>query len=225
MDYFQITTEFSIKVVILMFLAIITCSLTIGAWEKGKQYLLIAVPVALAMFFALLNYNFYNALTISAGALALLSYDIYKSDQLKGILVKMDPRFILRFSTTGLLFIFSVLGGVLVIIHSTYYNPSINLGKRLTEISKQPVQQVMQGQYIDEKVMETVEHQINDLIEPYKNWLKPLMALIVFGVFQFFSNVAYLIYMLLIGPIFKVAKKSGFLKVETITIEKEVFKF
>ncbi len=224
-DYFKISTGFSIQVIGLMFLTIITCSLTIGAWGKWKQYVLISVPVTLAMFLALLNYNFYNALTISTAALLLLSYDIYKSDQLKGILVKMDPRFILRFSNTGLLFIFSVLGGVLVIIHSTYYDPNINLGKKLVEVSEQPIQQLMKGQNVDKTVMVTVEKQINDLVEPYKNWLKPLMGLVVFGIFQFFSNIAYLIYMVAIGPIFKLAKKSGFIKVEKIKIEKENFTF
>jgi len=72
---------------------------------------------------------------------------------------------------------------------------------------------------------DTVATEINKIVEPYKKFLNPLMAVLVFGLIQFLGTVAYLFYSLLIDLIFVLAKKSGFFKLETVTVERETLHF
>ena len=70
-----------------------------------------------------------------------------------------------------------------------------------------------------------VATEVNKIIEPYKKFLNPLMAVMVFGLVQFLGTIAYLFYSLLIDLIFSIAKKIGFFKTETIPAEKQILHF
>lgn len=70
-----------------------------------------------------------------------------------------------------------------------------------------------------------VANEVNKLVEPYKRFLNPVMAILIFGLIQFLGTVAYIVYSIFIGLIFHMAKKTGFFKVETVTAEKETLHF
>lgn len=72
---------------------------------------------------------------------------------------------------------------------------------------------------------ETVSQKVNDLVEPYKKFLNPIMAVLIFGQIQFLGILAYLVYNLFIGGIFKIAKNTGFFKIEKVPAEKETLHF
>ena len=72
---------------------------------------------------------------------------------------------------------------------------------------------------------DTVTSQVNNIIEPYKRFINPIMALLAFGLLQFLGMIAYWIYNLTVDVVFWIAKKSGFLKVEKVPAEQEIIHF
>ena len=70
-----------------------------------------------------------------------------------------------------------------------------------------------------------MENQVNALIEPYKNFVHPIMSLLTFLLFSFYASLAHIIYILTVDILFLLAKKTGFYKVETIQVEQEQLTF
>jgi hypothetical protein len=265
-NFFTLNTEFSIRVVILMVLLAWTFAISVGSWEKGLQYLIIPIPTAVAMFLVIAQMNISFAFLIMLGTAGLLIYDIWKSTRLSKLLIRFEPTIVLKFSTSGLLFLFSVLAGVLVMV-DTEKVQEMNIGKQTAEIVGETLDTAIQTQiqntlsgapqgYLDQidpsvvNMLESfglpsnlsdpmysnpenlgintkviVEAQVNDLIEPYKDFVKPVMALLLFGMFQFYAYIAYLIFSLTVNGIYWVAKKTNFLKIETVQVDKEILKF
>lgn len=224
-NYFNLSTVFAVEVVLLMFLSIVTYSLTIGAWGKWIQYVIIPLPVSCAIFLSLVRFNFYNALTITAVVYLLLCYDVYKAVKLKDLLIKFDPSYILRISTRGLLFIFSVLGGLVLVLNTTYTPNVLNVGEKIAELTDKPIRQMYNVQHLDINLKDVIERQVNDVIAPYKNFINPIMAVLMFGLFRILGSVADFIFTSTINPIFDLAKRTRFFKTEKVMVEKEILKF
>jgi len=243
-----------------------TFAISVGSWERGLQYLIIPVPTALAMFLVMAQFNISYAILMTAVTAGLLIYDIWKSTRLSKLLVRFEPTIILKFSTNGLLFLFSILAGVLVMIDPGTVQ-ELNIGKQTADIVGETLDAAIQTQikntlngapqgYLDQldpsvvnmlesfglptnlndpmytnpenlgiDTKEIVESQVNALIEPYKDFVKPIMALLLFGLFQFYAYLAYIIFSLTVNIIYWVAKKTNFLKTEVIQVDKEILKF
>jgi len=265
-NFFTLDTQFSVIVVILMVLIAWTFAISVGSWERGLQYLIIPVPTALAMFLVMAQFNISYAILMTAVTAGLLIYDIWKSTRLSKLLVRFEPTIILKFSTNGLLFLFSILAGVLVMIDPGTVQ-ELNIGKQTADIVGETLDAAIQTQikntlngapqgYLDQldpsvvnmlesfglptnlndpmytnpenlgiDTKEIVESQVNALIEPYKDFVKPIMALLLFGLFQFYAYLAYIIFSLTVNIIYWVAKKTNFLKTEVIQVDKEILKF
>ncbi len=254
-DIFSISMEFSIEVVLLMLLLVYTFSLTAGGWDKWAPYVMIPVPVALALFLVTyINFPSY-ALFVALGTLLILSYDVYKSVKLKGLLVRFDPKMILRFSTRGVLFVFSVLGGVLFMLHATSLEP-FNVGRKVSEIAGDSIQKIVEEQIDknlsnqmpflgnDPGILKTlgllnspmfgesekglggvVENQVNSMVEPYRNFVRPIMAIITFSIFQFYAYIAHVIFIASVDFVFWMVKKTKFFKTEMAMVEQEHLTF
>lgn len=67
-----------------------------------------------------------------------------------------------------------------------------------------------------------IESKVNTVVEPYKMFIRPLIAMLVYGLFHFIGSIAVFFYGFLVGPIFALAAKLGIVKVERIMVEKEV---
>lgn len=243
---FHFSIEFSIRTVAYMLLSIYTFSLTAGGWDKWKQYVMIPLPVSLAIFITTVIVFPQYAFFVAAGSALLISLDVNKSTQMKKLMVKFDPKMILRFSTKGILFVFSIFGGVLILLNSTQVEP-LNVGQEIYKLIQKPVENIISDQIFpvvnlailesadlastplfektEESVGVIVENQINKLIEPYKNFIHPIIAVLTFALFQFYASLAYVIYILTIDLIFLISKKTGFFKIEMATVEQEQLKF
>ena len=277
-NYFSMSWQLSLQTILLMLFLAYTYSLTIGAWDKTEQYFIVPLPISLAIFVAVLQYNFNYAVLGFILAFLLLTLDVYKATRIKNLLIKFDPKIILRLSTTGILFLFSVLGAVLVILHSASIQTEVNIGQKIAEIVETPLKNVVKGQLessfqdqsmlipgfeldfsnIDpsykplleqagisdtsdlkdlaktsttEKIYEKinvgsiVENQVNKYIEPYKGLIKPLMAVLVFGVFQFYSAIAMLIFITTVDILFMLAKSTKFFNIVEYDVKKQELKF
>ena len=66
-----------------------------------------------------------------------------------------------------------------------------------------------------------IESAVNRFLEPYKKLFSPVMAILIFAIFQFYATIAYYVYFLTINPLFSLLKKIGLIKTEKIQIEKE----
>ena len=232
-NVFTVDAQFSIKIVLLMLLMAYTFALTMGGWRKWEQYLFIPLPVTLGVFFSMIMVIPTYAVLIALGFLLLLMYDVYKSTRLKSLLVKIDPKMILRFSTKGLLFLFSILGGVLVILGTADIEP-VNMGEKIAEFAKEPMENIIRSELPEEahqqllgngNLKQMTETQINNLIEPYRNMVNPLIAIMTFGLFQLYASIAYILYMLTIDLIYLLMKKTGFFKIEIVSVNQEQLKF
>jgi len=66
-----------------------------------------------------------------------------------------------------------------------------------------------------------IESAVNRFIEPYKRLFSPIMAVLIFAIFQFYAAIAYYVYFLTVNPIFSLLKRIGLIKTEKIQVEKE----
>ncbi len=71
----------------------------------------------------------------------------------------------------------------------------------------------------------TVTKEVNKLIEPYKKFVNPIMAIMIFGLVHFLGAAAFFIHTLFVDAIFWAAKKTKFHKIEKVPAEQEILHF
>ncbi len=261
-DFFNFDLKFSILVVAIMVVTLLTFALTVGAWDVWYHSIFTPVSISIGILVALLPFDITYAVIISGTSLLLLTYDTFRSFRLKSILIKFDPIIILRFAARGLLLIFSLLAGTVIILQASGAD-DVNLGKSVAELVEKPIKSQVDSQLKDQlnkqqfylggqdvssildqyginpsdisgenvsdklniDVKTIVENQVNGFLSPYKNLVKPLIAVLVFGLFQLYASASYFVYSVVVAGFFAVAKKSGFLKVKKTTVEKEDLQF
>ncbi len=265
-DYFTLNAPFSILVIILMLLLAWTFALSVGSWGNNMEYLIIPLPASMAIFAVIAPMNLTYGFGLMITSAALLAYDTWRSSKLSAMLIKFEPAIILRFATGGLLLLFSILSGVLLLI-SKEPTQQINIGRQVSGIVgdtldaaiKAQIKNTLDGtsanylQQVDPNITNLlqqfglptnlndpaftdpqnlgidtkaiVETQINNVIEPYKDFVKPVMALMLFATFQFYAYITFIIFNITISGLYWVAKKTGFFRIEKIQVEKEVLKF
>ncbi len=235
-NYFGVTLEYSLKIIVLMLAETYLFSLSVGIWGNWKKHLIVALPPMIGITVVTAQINLFYGITIPAILFVLLCIDIAKSNRLKNTLMIFKPGYIFGLSTGGLLFIFSVMGGLMVILSSPNL-PNIDLGKSLSTIVEPQIRKIVSSQvqglppaiaqgYMDNMSFSAlIESQINNFITPYKNFLHPILAVLMFLLFQFYASIAKIIFSITIGPLFIIAKKLKFFHVEIVTVEKEVLKF
>jgi len=66
--------------------------------------------------------------------------------------------------------------------------------------------------------------QIDRILEPYKKYFRPALAVLVFGLLQIYGAIAYFIYSITIDLILRLLLKSKIIGIEKMQMEKEIFK-
>ena len=66
--------------------------------------------------------------------------------------------------------------------------------------------------------------QIDKILEPYKKYFRPALAVLVFGLLQIYGAIAYFIYSITIDLILRLLLKFKIIGIEKIRTEKEIFK-
>jgi hypothetical protein len=227
-----------------MLLLLITLSLTVAAWRKWEQYLIITLPVGLGLLISTIDKFPQQAPVISLVVILILAYDILNSSHLKNLLLKIDPKMVLRATTKGAVFVLAVFSGIIFFLQAQK-STEVNWGKKAAEIANQyitpaienQVNSQIESQYgipgitdllpggASDEVGKVVESQVNNFINPYKMFVNPILALLTFTIFQFYGGIAYLLYSLLVDLVFYIAKQTGFFKIEKVPAEKEILTF
>ena len=260
-DFFNINIPFSLQVVGLMTLTILTFSLTVGAWDVWYFNILTPLAIAAGIMIPLLSSSTTYALIAGGVAFILMAAESYRSYKIKKLLIKFDALLMLRFAVRGILLVFSILAGLIIIFNASNVK-EIDFGQLIAEVAEKPIkstvnsqlQQTIEKQTIysgysaeevqklldeygieagtgteqitnDLDIKSMIQTQVNDLIAPYKELVRPLIAILVFGLFQLYATVSYAIYSLFVGLIIAIAKKTGLLKIVTETVEKQDLQF
>jgi len=66
--------------------------------------------------------------------------------------------------------------------------------------------------------------QIDKILEPYKKYFRPALAVLVFGLLQIYGAISYFIYSITIDLILRLLLKFKVIGIEKIQTEKEIFK-
>lgn len=138
-DYFTPPLRTLGDISLFLFLIILTYALSIGAWKKWEQYLIIPLPISLGILAALFITNPSYALVAAITAFVLISYDVYIATHTKDLLIKFDAKTILRVSTKGLLFVFALLGAILVFLHSAETSGGFDIGGSIADIAQDQI--------------------------------------------------------------------------------------
>lgn len=214
-------------------LSLYTYSFIIATWEHSLNYYLtpIIFSISIAIMFVSLSYVY--ALIAFLLSLAVALYDTQYSIELSKHLIKFEPKYILRLSTKGILFIFSILAAITVLVNPLHPD-KIHISQDIAQIAQTQFDAVLKGSPdlqtlqgfgdINIDVAGTVQQQVDKFLTPYKQFLMPLLAILIFGVMQFINSLVYLIFSLTITPIFSFSKKIHFLNSELSTVEKEILK-
>lgn len=231
--------EIFLQIGLLMLLLIYTYSLTLGGWNKWEQYLVIPVPVALGIFFVLIQLDLTYALIISVVVALLLMFDVYQTSRLIGLLVKFDPNFILKLSTKGMLFVFALLAAGMLYLATNYSTTKLDI---VTPIKNQintligtqtqlllktnfGIADLTQLDALGLNPQKIISSKVDEFVKNYQHFVTPIVMLIIFSIYQFIGSIASFIFSLTIGPLFGIAKKAGFFKVELTEITKETLHF
>lgn len=260
-----------IFVVIFILLITITHALIAGAWDKWEQYVFGPLPISLGLFINVLPINSAYAMVIFILSYVMLCYEIILASQLKKQMLVFNPRLILKFTTRGIILVFSLSAAILVIV-TAGKQPDLNIGNTVGEfvdqyftkqLNSQLNSQMQQGLTPDQlerlsmfgldpsqfqfgegaeetpyilsnlpadavpelSLKSTVAREVNKLIEPYRRFVNPIMAVLVFGLLQFLGTIAYLFYSLTIDLVFWLAKKTNLFIIDKVPAEKEVLHF
>ncbi len=231
--YFAPPLDLAIKIGLLLLLLLYTQALTIGAWYKKEQYLIVPIPIALGIAIVMFPINYvYAQIALVVSFLLLLSYMV-KATYIMELLTKFKPRLILRVPSKGILFVFSLAAAILTVINPI--DQTFDPAKKLSEIVNNQVMRyvekdatlgpLMNFGMLNLNIANEVENQINQFIEPYRGLFVPLIALVVFALIRSIGFVVNLIYSLTIGGLFLIVKKTGFFRIETEQITRERLKF
>jgi hypothetical protein len=268
-DYFTPALTVLLTIAGLMLAIIYTYSLTIGAWDRWEQFVIVPVPIAFGIFVTLSVINPFYAVVASAVVLAWLSYEVLITTRIKAMLIKFNPKLILRLSARGLLLSFSGIAALMVFVNASNPNFEFDLGGILGKAANEYVQKIVSpkvpkdtdGTTINEElgekaipidpevfgqlgglrmdsnstlgnlgflnldITETVTESVNSAISQYSHFVPPLLALIVFGIFQFLGFLTNIVFLLTVDILFAFAKKAGFFKIQTQTVEQEYLRF
>lgn len=268
--FFSPSLDFMVLVAVLMLLILVTHALIVGAWDKWEQFIFGPISISLGLFITTFPINSAYAVVIFFLSYVLLFYEVILASQLKRQMLVFNPRLVLKFTTKGIILIYSLSAAILVIV-TAGKQPDFNVGNKVgefvdmyftTQINTEMNAQVQEGlspeqmerlsafgldptkfnysdgtetPYILENMANvsipelslknTVANEVNKLVDPYKRFVNPIMAIMVFGLIQFLGTIAYLFYSLSIDIVFWAAKKFGLFTTETVQAEQEILHF
>ncbi len=242
-DYFTPPWQTLVTISVLLLLVLYTYTLTVGAWGKWEQYVVVPFPICTGIFLSLLFLNPAYALLIATGAYFVISYDVWVSTNITRMLIHFDPRTVLRFSNRGVLFTFALLAGVITFLHPSLQTNQFDFGGKLAEITQAQVNSILRSQASTTQdqmgltgfplelsafnldLRSTLKAQIDQIIAPYQQFIPPLIALLVYVLIRFLGSVANFVFNGTASILFKIAKSFGLFHVLHVQVEKEVLSF
>lgn len=101
----------------LLLLVLYTFSLTIGIWNRKIQYLIVPFPIALGILINLVRLNTTYAVLLGLLTYLIILYDIMWATRVMNNLIRFHPAVILKTSTKGIIFLFSLIGSLYILVN------------------------------------------------------------------------------------------------------------
>lgn len=254
-EFFKPELNFALKVILIMIAGLYTYTLTIGAWKKWEQYLIVPLPFAIGIIVALFGPSPLYATIIGLVSALLIANEIHIATQLKNNLIKFKPYLVLRQSAKRITVVFSLIGAVLVLATPFHKENSTKLVDRVQQLLVTETSEFVDknlsnpadvavilntvGIETDQTTLnlilgnegsldfgatveKTLTAELDKLLEPYQQFVAPLMAVIAYGVFQLLGFASLVIYYSTLGILFWMAKKTGFIKIANLPVVSEV---
>ena len=70
-----------------------------------------------------------------------------------------------------------------------------------------------------------MEQEVNNFVGPYKDLVHPIIAVMMFALFQFYAALASILYMITVDGVFWIARKTGFFKSIYEEVKQEILRF
>jgi hypothetical protein len=224
-DYFAVNLGGFLVISALFLLLLWTYSLSVGGWGRWEQYVFVALPMGLGVFVSLLQFDLVAAGLIGAVSLFLIAFYTTSANDFKKEMVHFRPDIILNNSARGIVFTFSLITAALVFIYSTEVK-EINVGEKVGEYAQQNSSKLFDAPLppgINIGIL--AEAQFNQAIAPYKDYIAPILALLVFTVIRFVGGIAGFAFEATVRPLFWLFKRIGFLHSNHTSVEKEEIGF
>ncbi len=74
-------------------------------------------------------------------------------------------------------------------------------------------------------IKDGISSRVNKIVEPYRKFFSPTLAILVFGLLQIYNTIAYFVYSNTIYLILFILRRTKFVTVEKVPAEREVLKF
>jgi hypothetical protein len=249
-DFFMPTVEFTGIAVTLMVALSLTYSLILCSNNRYLEYLATPATIGLAAFLSGSQNNIIGFGIMMLMIQIFTIFSVFYVHRMKSLYIKFSPLTFFGFPAKSLLTIFGIYAAFTVFFNDNL-TLDFNIGSTVSKLASQPVQDLVNKQIEDSlqqkitnqmiptgidiknlpynqifdtpkvKAEEFIADQVNKFIEPYTNFVKPTIAVIVYFLFQFLAFFARLIFGIVVYPVFEVAKEVGFLKVTKRQIEKE----
>ncbi len=239
-NYFSIDWNFVGLLTAVLLLICYTYALTVGAWDTWLQYIIVPLPISLGTALIVARINLAYGMIVFFTVYMFSAYDVYFATQLKEQLIKFNPKIILRFSTKGILLIFALISGLLIFI-SPVSPDEVNTSvvSFIADIADKQTKIILNNSMeqnenlailkrfglvsLDFKTLFT--NQISTVLEPYKHFILPIIAILVAGSIQFLNGLVYLLFAVTVDLVFMLAKRSGILKTEYRDVKQETLTY
>lgn len=220
------------KIGLLMLLLSYTHSMMVGSWGGGwEQYVIVPVSISIGIFLALMLVNPIHARNMGLISALLVLYFTLRSISVRAVFVKFSPGFVLRRSVMGILFVFSIVCASVVLV-----NPEgrhvVNLEKNITDSLVQLAERFAiidltsknfsESAIVNLDIKKQLYKEMARAIEPYRNAIAPIMAILVFSMIQGVGTVTFLVYALSIKGVFRLAKALKIIKINLIPVQQEM---
>jgi len=73
-------------------------------------------------------------------------------------------------------------------------------------------------------IKKSISDQVNQVVEPYRKFFNPAIALLVFGLLQIYNSVTFFIFSITVSLVFTILKKTKLIKIQKVPTEKEVLR-
>lgn len=233
-EYFTFGGGYIFKVSATLLLLCYVFAISIGSWRRWEHYLTVPFPIAFGVFLVAASSSLKWGLVIFVVSYLIMVNNIKVSTNLIDNLIKINPRIVLRIPIKSILFMFSVVAAALILLHPAGQQ-SYDVGQAIADltskyldqfIQQRPDLQAIQALGFEEFDFTTlITDKINNAIEPYKRFVMPIIALLVFGSFQIITLIVFWVFNITIGMLFGLAKRLNIISIEYIDVKKEIIKF
>lgn len=206
--------------------------LSAPAWNNKKYLITTSLPLSLGIYLNLFVLEPLNALIICGLIFLFVSYCLDSSLELQNLLSKNIPSVALRTAIKGCMLGISITAFFIVLLNPQ--GEEVNLENIVSKAISFSLQQSSietknlaewgipeESKVLEKEMTDQITESVKKALDPYSHLLNVIMAFLVFLGMQGINTLIYLVFSLIIGPLYWVSKKIGCFRVESEMVQRE----